>query len=165
MQADQIRKLFDYHFASIHKLWDRAVDHLDDDQFSQEVKGYGGSVHRQLVHMSDIDRSWISVLAGEEWLGTQDHTNFPDKESVRAYAEQSEALVRGYLERLNDETLTEIFSKWGKELQVWEVLIHMIGHGIDHRSLLLTMLNQLGVETFEQDYVLYAFGGSWPSEG
>lgn len=163
MNADQIRKIFEYHFATIHKIWNEAIALLDEAQFSQEVAGYGGSVHRQLVHMIDIDRSWINILNGEEWAGTNDHTAFPNRESVRIYARQTETLVLEYLSHLDDETLGVSFSGLGKELQVWEILFHVIAHGIDHRSLLFTMLNQLGVETFEQDYVLYAFGGSWPS--
>lgn len=165
MQTAHILKLFDYHFSMNRKVWEGPVSQLDESQFIQAVAGYGISVRRQLVHMIDIDRNWISVLDGERWPGMHDHTTFPDKASVRAYAGQTEALVRGYLNRLDDETLSNIFSRWGKELQIWEGLIHVIGHGIDHRSLLLTMLHQLGVETFEQDFVLYTFGGTWPSEG
>lgn len=147
------------------KVWDEAVSQLDDAQFSQELPGYGVSVRKQLVHLADIDRSWIKALDGGMWEGTQDHTNFPDRESVREYTRQTEAFVRDYLSRLDDESLNVVFSGLGVEIPLWEALFHVVAHGVDHRSLLLTMLNQLGAPTFEQDYALYVFGGVWPSEG
>jgi uncharacterized damage-inducible protein DinB len=63
---------------------------------------------------------------------------------------------------VGDETLESIFPPASPN-QVWQLYMHVYGHGIDHRAQLLSMLNQLGVETIEQDYVLYLFGGTWPS--
>ena len=33
MKADQIRKLFDYHFTMNEKLWDQVINKLSDEQF------------------------------------------------------------------------------------------------------------------------------------
>ncbi len=38
------------------------------------------------------------------------------------------------------------------------MLIHVANHGTDHRAQLLALLNQLGVETFPQDYFFFMIG-------
>jgi uncharacterized damage-inducible protein DinB len=44
-----------------------------------------------------------------------------------------------------------------KDLIVWQVLLHVVNHGTDHRAQILRQLNDLGVETKWQDYIFYVF--------
>jgi uncharacterized damage-inducible protein DinB len=44
-----------------------------------------------------------------------------------------------------------------KDLILWQVLLHVVNHGTDHRAQLLRLLNDLGVETTSQDYVFYMY--------
>jgi uncharacterized damage-inducible protein DinB len=44
-----------------------------------------------------------------------------------------------------------------KNLVVWQVLLHVVNHGTDHRAQLLRLLNDLGVNTEYQDYIFYVF--------
>jgi uncharacterized damage-inducible protein DinB len=41
---------------------------------------------------------------------------------------------------------------------VWQVLFHVLNHGTDHRAQVLSMLAQLGVSGYAQDYYLYLLG-------
>ena len=43
-----------------------------------------------------------------------------------------------------------------RDLTLWQVLLHVVNHGTDHRAQLLRLLNDLGVQTEYQDYVFYA---------
>jgi uncharacterized damage-inducible protein DinB len=44
-----------------------------------------------------------------------------------------------------------------QDLIVWQVLLHVVNHGTDHRAQLLRLLNDLGVETTSQDYIFYVY--------
>jgi uncharacterized damage-inducible protein DinB len=44
-----------------------------------------------------------------------------------------------------------------RNLAVWQVLIHVINHGTDHRAQILRILHDLGVKTTSQDYVFYVY--------
>ena len=45
-----------------------------------------------------------------------------------------------------------------KDLIRWQVLLHVVNHGIDHRAQFLRVLNDLGVRTEYQDYIFYIYG-------
>ena len=42
-------------------------------------------------------------------------------------------------------------------LRLWQVLLHVVNHGTDHRAQALRLLNDLGVETKSQDYVFHVY--------
>jgi len=44
-----------------------------------------------------------------------------------------------------------------KNLIVWQVLLHVINHGTDHRAQLLRTLHDLGATTSSQDYIFYVY--------
>lgn len=63
--------------------------------------------------------------------------------------------MQSYLAELTDD---DIYQPFDLNLEVWQVLFHVLNHGTDHRAQMLAMLNQLGVETFPQDYAFFLFG-------
>jgi uncharacterized damage-inducible protein DinB len=163
LKAGQIRELYQYHFATNKKIWRQSIHHLSEDQFVQEIPGFGTSVRNVLVHMIDIDRGWFLMIQGQPWMGTSDLAGYPDRESVQAYQAHTESMMNEYLDQLGDETAAARFAFAPEAMKVWHALLHVITHGVDHRSRLLAMLDQLGVETIEQDLALYLFGGEWPA--
>lgn len=44
-----------------------------------------------------------------------------------------------------------------KDLILWQVLLHVVNHGTDHRSQLLRLLNDLRVKTTSQDYIFFVY--------
>ncbi|NOK62014.1 MAG: hypothetical protein GFH23_1086650n1, partial [Chloroflexi bacterium AL-N1] len=44
-----------------------------------------------------------------------------------------------------------------KDLVLWQVLLHVVNHGTDHRAQLLRLLHDLGVRTTSQDYIFYVY--------
>ena len=75
--------------------------------------------------------------------------------------------MRNYLPELRDEMLFDKpLEGEDKDLMLWQVLLHVVNHGTDHRAQLLRLLNDLGVETTYQDYIFYAYEHAMPaSEG
>jgi uncharacterized damage-inducible protein DinB len=69
-------------------------------------------------------------------------------------------MMQDYLAALQDDML---FTKpikepeEDKDLIVWQVLLHVVNHGTDHRAQILRLLNELGLKTASQDYIFYVY--------
>jgi uncharacterized damage-inducible protein DinB len=153
MNADNFRKLYQYHFTLNRRIWDRCITKLTDEQFTRELPYSIGSIRNQTVHMASIDERWFSGLGGTELPNFLDPTVFPNRTAVRAKWDAVENEMQACLDGLTDQRIQEAFSG---DMLVWEVLFHVLNHGTDHRAQVLSMLNQQhGVKTFPQDYVFF----------
>jgi uncharacterized damage-inducible protein DinB len=155
MNANDIRQLYEYHFTVNRRIWDRCIAGLVDEQFTRAY-GYSiGSVRDQTVHMMSVDDRWFSGLRGEALPDFLDPVAHPDPASVRVFWDAVEGRMREYLDKLVDDDLQADY----EGLKVWQVLVHVVNHGTDHRAQLLALLNQqFGVETFPQDFIFYVWG-------
>jgi uncharacterized damage-inducible protein DinB len=158
MNADAFRHFYNYHFSENRNLWDSYISQLSQDQFTQGAAYSQGSVRDQIVHLIDVDEVWFSELQGME--PSDPLANFDDRAAIRAHWDNVEQNMRQYLAALRDEML---FDKpieepeEDKDLIVWQVLLHAVNHGTDHRAQLLRLLNDLGVKTVSQDYIFYVY--------
>ncbi|MCU0465666.1 MAG: DinB family protein [Anaerolineae bacterium] len=159
MNADAFRHLYEYHFAENRTLWDSHIASLPQEKFTQPSSYSQGSVRNQLVHLASVDNTWFSALREvdiPDWL-EPDH--FDDRDVLRAHWDTVEQSMRAYLAILRDDMLlTKPFPDGeDKDLVLWQVLIHVVNHGTDHRAQVLRLLNDLGAKTVSQDYVFYAY--------
>jgi uncharacterized damage-inducible protein DinB len=160
MDANAFRHFYDYHFTENRKTWDSYVTQLSHEQFTQDVAYSHGSVRDQIVHLMSVDDVWFSELRGVEPSELLPPADFDDRESIRAHWDSVEQSMRDYLAGLQDDML---FDKpigepeEDKDLVVWQVLLHVVNHGTDHRAQLLRLLNDLGVATTSQDYIFYVY--------
>jgi len=156
MNADAFRHLYEYHFAANRKLWTDCVLPLSDEQFTQKVTYSVGSVQDHVVHMMSVDDGWFTDLRGE----AEPQDSFMDqddrRDDFRARWDAIEATMRNYLTALTDEMLFQqpILAD-DDPMTVWQILIHVVNHGTDHRAQLLQLLHSLGGPTFAQDYVWF----------
>ena len=123
--------------------------------------GYSqGSVRNQVVHLMSVDDAWFSDLSGADVSpDSPDPASLVDRAAIRAYGDAVEQRMRGHLAGLRDDMLSEKPFAEGedKDLILWQVLLHVVNHGTDHRAQLLRLLNDLGVRTASQDYIFYAY--------
>ena len=160
MNANAFRHLYDYHFAENRAIWDRYVSQLSDEQFSQPADYSHGSVRDQILHLISVDDVWFRELRGAEFPEDLKPANFANRESIRAHWDSVEQSMHAYLAELRDEMLFDTPIREpdeDKNLIVWQVLLHVVNHGTDHRAQLLRLLNDLGVETESQDYIFYVY--------
>ena len=133
---------------------------LPHEQFTQNVGYSHGSVRDQIVHIMNVDDVWFSELRGVEPSEPLPSPDFDDRESIRSHWDCVEQGMRAYLGELRDDML---FDKpieepeEDKDLIVWQVLLHVVNHGTDHRAQLLRMLSDLGVKTTSQDYIFFVY--------
>jgi uncharacterized damage-inducible protein DinB len=152
MNADDIRLYYDYHFALNRRLWDESVMTLTDEQFTRQIDYSVGSVRNQVVHLMNIDDRWFSGLRGEEVPGFANPVYYPGRAKIREQWDSVETRMREYLAKLTDDQVNAMFDE---DLKVWQVLLHVLNHGTDHRAQTLSILHSLGAPTFPQDYVIH----------
>lgn len=160
MHADALRHFYGYHFAENRALWERYVTRLTAEQFIQPLAYAHGSVRDQLLHLMDVDDVWFSELQGGEPLEPALAVAGDDRPLLRARWDRIEQRMRAYLANLQDEMvntrpITE--PDEDRDLLVWQVLLHVVNHGTDHRAQLLRSLHDLGLETASQDYIFYVY--------
>ena len=158
MNADAIRHLYGYHFAENRSLWDTYIVPLSQEQFTRPSSYSIGSVRNQLVHLMNVDDIWFSPLCGEDIPDWYDFDAYNDRDALRAKWDAIEQKMRGYLDALTDDMLTtKPLEGEDENLILWQVLLHVVNHGTDHRAQILRLLNDMGVKTVSQDYIFYVY--------
>ncbi len=159
MNADAFRHFYNYHFAENRKIWDQYVVPLSQEQFTRNVAYSFGSVRDQMVHLMNVDGAWFSGLRGLDTPDDLSPADCQDRAIMREHWDKVEQDMRDYLARLRDDMLFDKPFPEGedKDLILWQVLIHVVNHGTDHRAQLLRLLNDLGVQTKSQDYIFYVY--------
>jgi uncharacterized damage-inducible protein DinB len=160
MDANVFRHFYEYHFSENRNLWDSYVTPLTPEKFTQAADYSHGSVRDQLVHLMSVDELWFCELRGVEPSEPFPPANSDDREAIRTHWDSVEHSMREYLAELRDDSLFDKPIKEpeeDKDLIVWQVLLHVVNHGTDHRAQLLRLLNDLGVKTTSQDYIFYVY--------
>ena len=161
MNADAFRYFYNYHFTENCKIWDRYIAPLSFEKFTRHVDYSHGSVQDQIVHLIGADDVWFSELRGVEPAEPLPPTDSDNRKDIRAYWDSIEQKMRDYLAELRDDMLFEKPIQEpdeDRDLIVWQVLLHVVNHGTDHRAQVLRLLNDLGVETAYQDFIFYVYG-------
>lgn len=160
MTVDELSTLIAYNFWAHRRVWG-CIEHLTDDQFVQDVGYSFGSVRNQVVHLINVDERWLARISGAELPDHIDPEAFPTRAAVRERWDMTEAKMRAYLATLRDADLSEVIEydmphRGGiKRNARWQILVHVVNHGTDHRAQILAMLHQLGASTTEQDLMFY----------
>ena len=160
MNANAFRHFYEYHFSENRNLWDSYVTQLTYGQFTQAASYSHGSVREQIIHLMSADDTWFSELQGINSLELAPASIPDDRNTLRAHWDSIEQRMRNYLAALQDDRLFDKPIKEpeeDKDLIVWQVLLHVVNHGTDHRAQLLRLLNDLGVKTMSQDYIFYVY--------
>jgi uncharacterized damage-inducible protein DinB len=159
MNADAFRHFYNYHFSENRKIWDSYITSLSQEQFIQNVGYSHGSIRNQIVHLMSVDDTWFRGLQGVEIPESLNPANFDDRKIIRAHWDNIEQNMRDYLSKLRDDMLFDKPFAEGedKDLILWQVLLHVVNHGTDHRAQLLRSINDLGVKTGPQDFIFHVY--------
>ena len=160
MNANAFRHFYEYHFTENRKIWDLYVSQLSYEEFTQDVDYSHGSVRDQIIHLLSADEVWFCELRGVEPPEPIPPTNIDDRAIIRMRWDSIEQDMRNYLAGLRDEMLVDQpieEPEEDKNLIVWQILLHVVNHGTDHRAQILRILHDLGVKTTSQDYIFYVY--------
>ena len=160
MTPEEIRTLHDYNFWTHRRVW-ACIEQLTDEQFTRHFDYSIGSIRNHIVHVMSVDERWFARLQGIEPPPRLMPDEFPTRADARAKWDTIEASMRAYLDRLTGAELNESFDydlshRGGQKHDTrWQILVHVVNHGTDHRAQILSLLYALGAPTTEQDLTAY----------
>lgn len=165
MQAQMLRHFVAYHVAENATLW-TYVDQLSAAQFVADIAYAHGSIRNQLVHMLSVDATWLAGLRGQPIPEPLDPTQYDSPMLLKAQWGVLAQQLQTYVSLISDaDLMTQPLTDEDANLYVWQVLLHLVNHGTDHRAHLLRCLHEAGVKTVSQDYIFYAYDVPFPSLG
>ena len=157
LDVDMVRTLVAYHHALNQRVCD-SVDQVAEEQFVGPLGYSRGSLRDQMVHMANTDAGWLRGL--KELPDARQYRlepgDYPTAESVRALWVATAEELRAYVSSLTSDELVR--TPEGLPATVWQVLLHLVNHGTDHRAQILRIVHDYGAPTFDQDLIWHFMG-------
>jgi uncharacterized damage-inducible protein DinB len=160
MDVHAIQILFDYNYTTHDRVWDCVME-LTEEQFVAESDYSWRSLRNHLVHVMSVDNRWLARVQNQPLPDRLEVVDYPNQDTVREKWNDIRDDVISYVTGLTPDELTETLDvdlphRGGKyQNKRWEILVHMVNHGTDHRAQILSRLHDLGAITVEQDMILY----------
>lgn len=162
MFLEAVKRLYEYH-AEVTERVLQAVENLTAEQFTGVVVLGQPSLRDTLVHLCDAQRThlswWDGSLSGEEAFSREfPPDDYPDIQAVRQMWEDLRRDTRKFIDTLTvDADLERVYSRRSgdgvRERRLWEMMLHVLNHGTQHRSEAALMLTALGHSPGDLDYL------------
>lgn len=127
----------------------------------QELDYSIGSIRNHVVHLMSVDQRWIARVTEADLPDRLEYADYPTRAAARAKWEVIRTHILDAIDimdaaHLNRQIVYDMSHRGGiKQNAVWEILVHMVNHGTDHRAQMMAMLFTLGAPTTEQDLMFY----------
>jgi uncharacterized damage-inducible protein DinB len=159
MMVDQILTLFDYNYWATGRVLG-ACEELSDDAFVAPNSLCRGSIRNTLVHVMSAEWVWRLRCQGESPTGLLDDAMFPTLRHLRARWRDEEQAMHSFLNGISDTDLSrphEYRTTSGQPFTqpMWQILLHVINHGTQHRAEVAHALTELGHSPGDLDMSLY----------
>ena len=142
----------EYHCSVTRRLWE-SIAQISEAQFLQDDAYSRGSIRNLMVHLVSTDRRWLAGLKNLPDAGHLNNGDYPDRESIRSAFEDVAKELMDYVASLTDAELEQ--PPAGIPNPRWQILLHLVNHGTDHRSTVLQRLTEFGAPAFDQDFILW----------
>lgn len=154
-----LESLFRYTIDANQQVWDCAMT-LGDEEFFRPLAYSVGSIFIQLLHTMGVEYWWLHFVRTGELRFVEDDTPFRDRAFFRAHWDAQNATNLAYIQQLTPPKLDatvrpEWFEEGEPSVTVWQAVMQVVMHSMDHRAQTLAMLHSLGAPTVEQDYLNY----------
>lgn len=151
---DVIKTYVEYHSAMTRRLWE-SIDRISEEQFLADDACSRGSIRNLMVHLTNTDRSWLAGLKNLPDVRDQlkKYEEYPNRLSVRVYWDSVARDLAEYVTHLGETEVNQNHADIPGPR--WEVLLHIVNHGTDHRSTVLQKLTEYGAPTFDQDFIMW----------
>lgn len=157
MNIQDLTTLVRFNFWANDRLLD-ACDRLSLDAFTRPVNpdpGRGG-LRGILVHVLDAEFGWRSVLQARDDDYILEENDFRDASALRARWVEEKAAWFAYLRELQDADLDRPYRADQPDgPNVWQVIVHVVAHGIQHRGEAAWVLTGYGASPGELDFGVY----------
>ena len=157
MSVELIRTFTEYHIAMTRRVWD-SIDQITEEQFISDDAYSRGSIRNLMVHLANTDSNWLAGLKNipeEQDAPKKKYEDYQDRASVRAFWDTTAKDLADFAATLTEAELGE--DPVDIQNPRWQVLLHIINHGTDHRSTVLQRLHEFGAPTFDQDFIMWVW--------
>ena len=155
VKLELIKSFMEYHLDMTRRVWN-SIDQITDEQFVADDAYSRGSIRNLMVHLANTDSNWLAGLKNipeDQDAPKRKYEDYHDRVSVRVFWEAIAKEVADYAETLTETELNE--NPVDISNPRWQVLLHMINHGTDHRSTVLQRLHEFAAPTFDQDFIMW----------
>ena len=146
-----IQLMFDSHFSAFQKILE-AAEVLGDETFVARPPVGDRSLRGLLVHTLNAQRGWRRGIVEHVREAGPNEETYPTVASLAARWVEEEQDMRAYLGSMTEPDLEEIFAF----VPVWQVLVHLYTHGVQHRSEAAMLLAHHGQSIGAVDFYFYA---------
>jgi uncharacterized damage-inducible protein DinB len=157
MQKREIGILVQFNFWADAKIL-VACDQLGFEQLKQPITpdpGWGNLLGI-LVHILDAEYGWRSVLQSQSADKILKPEDFADLASFKSRWEDERTAWMKFVSSLNKKTINQPFpASPHNGPKVWQTIIHVVTHGIQHRSEAAAILTGYGQSPGELDFDNY----------
>jgi uncharacterized damage-inducible protein DinB len=152
VELELIKTFIEYHLDMTRRVWD-SINQITDEQFLADDAYSRGSIRNLMVHLASTDRRWLAGLRNAQEVGHLRFEDFSNRAEAHEIFEQVAHNLSEYVNSLTEEKLNQNPNDIPNPR--WQVLLHLINHGTDHRSTVLQRLHEYGAPTFDQDFIMW----------
>jgi uncharacterized damage-inducible protein DinB len=151
---------FDYCiWADLRQL--TAVRAVSVDQQTRDFGFSFKTMRHMLMHMMAGQSVWLDRFEGVPPVWLMDDAKFPTVEAVAGHWPTVHARGKAFFANLTLEQCAQTLSytnmlKQQFEMPRWQLMFHMVQHGLHHRGQLNSMLTLAGGQGCRVDYTVYA---------
>lgn len=157
MNASDITMLIRFNFWANSRIL-AACETLTSDEFTRQVTpdpGWG-SLRGILVHTLDTEYGWRAVLQQQETNNILQASDFADVGALITRWDIERAAWLGYVTGLSTKRINQGYGDGSPNgPQVWQTIMHVIMHGIQHRSEAAAILTGYGYSPGELDFDVF----------
>jgi uncharacterized damage-inducible protein DinB len=158
MHIADLRDLYGYSCWMNDRILD-AASRVTAEQFSAPTELTPRNLQDNLVHILDVEWSWRERARGaarEVWIAEIVAADLPDVASMRVRWKEESRIMREYLDGLADDDLAAPFVLESCTVNLGDILLHAINHGILARVEAAVLLTHYGQSPGDLDYLDYA---------
>jgi uncharacterized damage-inducible protein DinB len=161
MDKPTIATLYEYGIWANRKLIDQARA-LTDAQLRQPFTQHEFSILGSFAHLVSAEWRWLQAWQGAPMMDALTVADLPTVDAVVARWEPLWAERRAFIANLGDDWITYDVRRTiaGREIKIplWQALIHVANHGMQHRSEIALMLTEVGHSPGDLDMLGYFLG-------
>ena len=159
MRAADLVALFDYNAWANERIFDAAAG-VTPEEFAAPTRFPRGSLRGSLLHVLAAQRAWRAWWADQPPPPRLAEDDYPDVATLVARWREDEAELRAYLASRTDDELhqprTRAYPTFGVTVTapLWQFIVHIVTHSIQHRSDIAQMLTEVGRSPGDLDLII-----------